>query len=218
MRVERPRGDAGMGLPELLVSMLVGSVVLTAVATVFTGTLRTSNDTTASISGGAEVRDATDLIARRLRVTVLPIGATSAFDVAKPSDVVFYASIVPRGTTTDPLPTKVEYVIDAAARCLREKLTPPSATLPTTWPATGTTSRCIAYGLFNGPGAPSLFSFYDTGIATAPLPSDATGDVLVKAAIDSVGIAPSVVARTGSRQGPSVLNTRVTMTNTNGGL
>jgi len=207
----RGQDDAGFGLPDLLVAMLLASIVLTAVTAVFTSAIRTSRDTTASVAGTAEVRNALDLMARRLRVAILPTSGTNSFVTSAPNDVVFYASIVVRGTTTDPAPTRVEYVFDAASTCLREKLTP----------AVGAaTSTCIAFGAVNSGGSLPMFSYYDTGTSTSTLPNDATGNVASPGAIDSVGVTLQVASRSDSQQAVPRASTRVTLSNLNvsGGL
>jgi len=229
MKTLRRRGDdAGFSLPELLVVMLLSSIVLAAVAVVFNGSMRVAR--TASVKGNTtgDARIAMDAMIRRLRVAVVPPGGTSPFGMAATAaagtnyatgadpvptatEVAFFASLTTAGSTSDPAPTLVDYSIDAAAKCLREKMTPASGTAPSfTWPLASTRSRCLIFGVINTDGS-RLFTYFPDGkTATALTVSLAAANAK---SIDSVGIDLAVTGTTTTDVLPTKESGRVTLTN-----
>jgi len=221
------RDDAGFSLPELLVVMLLSSIVLAAVAVVFNGSMRVARATTAKGSTTADARIAMDAMLRRLRVAVVPPGATTTFGMAgtiagtnypagvdavpSATEVAFFASLTTSGSTADPNPTLVDYSIDTAAKCLREKLTPASGTAPNfTWPAANTRSRCLIFGVLNADGTP-LFSYFADGKTTTALVVTLAANNVKN--IDSVGLNLGVTGPTTPDVPPTKLAGRVTLTN-----
>lgn len=214
-RAERP--DTGLSLPEVLVAMALTSILLAALMGIFVSDLRTTSRISAKTDATADARLAVDTMSRRLRVAVAPDAATAAFTATGPRSVTFYASLVgaaaggvtPRAT--DPRPTKVEYSVvpttfsGKATSCLREVLTPAAGTAsPYTYPASGATARCLAYGTVNADGA-ALFTYYQSGSGTAP---PVTLDD-----VRSVRVALGVTAATGGQQATTSAATRVTCPN-----
>lgn len=185
----RPQGDDGMTLAELSVSMIIGTIVLAAVAAVFVGATRTSRAVNARVSTTADARVAMEAMTRGLRVAVDPPmpSAPSAFVTATTSSVKFYASVTQPGVATDPAPTLVSYQYDSVKRCLSRTRTPAAGTSPNFTFTSGAGTTCLAYGTL-GAGGP-LFSYYTTGQATIPI---AVVNGVVTAAdlpsIQSVGI------------------------------
>jgi prepilin-type N-terminal cleavage/methylation domain-containing protein len=229
-RLQRGRDDAGFSLPELLVVMMLSSIVLAAVAVVFNGSMRVARAAIAKGSTTADARIAMDAMLRRLRVTVAPLDGTNAFGMAgtvagtnyptgvdpvpSATEVAFFASITTAGSPADPAPTLVDYSIDTAAKCLREKLTPASgAAPPFTWPAANTRSRCLVFGVLNTDGS-RLFTYYADGKTSTALTVTLAADNAKS--IDSVGINVSIAGATTPDVPPTKLAGRVTLTSVAG--
>lgn len=188
----RARDESGASLPELLVGMLVGSVVLAGVATVYVGSLRTTQTSTDRAAATADARVAMEAVTRRLRVAEVPPSATTpstatALVEAAADRVTFYASVAAPGSSADPAPTRVQYRVDTAAGCLQETLTPASGTAPGyTWLPADERTRCVVLGVVNQGGAP-LFQFFRS--ATEAIPLTLQGGVLPPA---DLGLVQSV--------------------------
>lgn len=211
------RDEGGFSLPELLVAMALTSILLAALAGIFTSNLRTTSRISAKVTATADARLAVDTMSRRLRVAVAPDATQAAFATTDPRSVTFYASLVGTaagGVTTratDPKPTKVEYSVVPATfsgqttTCLREVLTPAvGSAAPYTYPAAGAKSRCLAYGALNADGAP-LFTYFQSGSGAAPAAS--------RDDVRSVGASLSIAATTGGQRAATTAATRVTCPN-----
>ena len=160
--------DSGVSLVELVVAMAVGSILLTAVATVFIGTLRAVRTTTVKTATAADTRLGVEAMTRTLRVAVQPAGTDAAIVSASPTAVSFYTLINRTGATTQPAPTLVEYGWDGT--CVTEAQTPPRTLTspPAAGPFyawdTGRASKC----LFRTSVAPA-FTYYADGATTTAL-------------------------------------------------
>ncbi len=187
----RTDDDAGFGLPELLVSMAIFSVVLVAVSAVFVSVLDTSRIASARTLTTADARIAMEAITRSLRVAVVPPGQTSAIAVSEANRIQFYASLDRGAGQNATFPTRVTYSYDPATGCVNENQTNASGPTagPFTWPGAGRTKCLIKTS------APPVFTYFETGTITRPdgttvapvTPTDATGRarvVSVEAALD----------------------------------
>lgn len=211
------RPDAGFSLPEVLVAMALTSILLAALAGVFLSDLRTTSRISAKVTATADARLAADTMSRRLRVAVAPDASSAAFETTDPRSVTFYASLVGAaagGVTTreiDPKPTRVEYtVVDTTfsgedTTCLREVLTPAAGSAaPYSFPSTGATSRCLAYGVINGDGA-DLLTYYQSGSGMA--------SAVTRDDVRSVRVSLAVTATQGGQRATTSASTRVTCPN-----
>jgi hypothetical protein len=108
---------------ELAVTVLVAAVLLTAVGTVFVGTLRAVRAVNVSTSSVADARRAMEAVSRTLRVAYRPLTAPTAVVTATPGRVAFWASLNRTGgpVAAEPPPTLVEYSYDGT--CLNERQT-----------------------------------------------------------------------------------------------
>lgn len=188
---ERTHADAGFGLPELLVSMAVFSVVLVAVSAVFASVLDTSRIASAKTMTTADARIAMEAITRSLRVAVVPPGEVSAITVAEPNRIEFFSSLARGAGQNSTYPTRVTYSYSAATGCVNETQT--NATGPVSGPFTWTgvpRTKCLIRT-----SAPPVFTYFEAGTITAAdgstvapvTPTDATGRsrvVSVEAALD----------------------------------
>lgn len=214
----RRLGERGFSLPELLVSITVLSIVLAAVGTVFTGSLRTVRELRDRTTMAADARIGLEAVTRSLRVAIRPAGETSAITLATGSTLTFYASLNRSGTSTEPLPTKVEYAWNGS--CLTEAATPartltnPPATGPFYAWDTGRTSKCLVRTTV----APT-FSYFSTpeistgGVDNAALTIPSGGlDDAGRSAVQSVQVSLTALSAGAGVSGATVLD-RVTLNN-----
>jgi prepilin-type N-terminal cleavage/methylation domain-containing protein len=200
--------DRGVSLVELVVAMAIGSILLTAVATVFIGTLRAVRTTTVKTATAADTRLGVEAMTRTLRVAVQPAGTDAAIVSASPTAVTFYTLINRTGVTTQPAPTLVEYGWDGT--CVTEAQTPartltsPPAAGPFYAWDTGRRSKC----LFRTSVAPQ-FTYYGDGSTTTEL----TPGTDPLSAIQSVQVALTARDASNSDVGPVTSTVRVTLRN-----
>lgn len=141
--------DRGSTLVELLVVMVLTTVVLAAVGTVFVSATRGVRETQVRTSTQADARTAMEAMSRSLRVAVAPprgapTGPSSGtavpgpFTSASPSSVTFYANLQradltfsTTGPTSAPVvranlqvPWLVTFAYDSTRRCITETRTP----------------------------------------------------------------------------------------------
>lgn len=207
-------GDAGIGLPELLVSMVLASIVLLALGTTFAGSLRTSSAATSRISTTADLRLAMDTAARRLRLAVSPALGVPAFEVADPRTVRFFAAMNEPGTNAVQPPTLVQYAITPS--CLEERRVKPTGSADTGWtwasPSTAP-ATCLARASVNPDGG-ALFTYFPSGSVTDTALSTATTGVAAAdlTKIRSVELTMALKAATGVVPATAA-STRVTLVN-----
>lgn len=177
-----PREDRGVSVIELVVVMVISGIVLAGLSAVFLSGLDANRFATTRGNATADARIAMEAMSRALRVAV-PVAVStsgSAFDVAAGGQVVFYASLSHGAAPVDPLPTKVEFSVDSARRCLLEAKTPATAgPSGPTYDAAERRERCIAFGDVN-PSFPSnrrLFTYYFDAAGTTPVPTNSAGAV-----------------------------------------
>ena len=170
--------ESGIGLVELLVTMMIGSVLLLCIGVTFSSTLRTSGQVTARVNSTADARIAMDAMARRLRVAVRPAATRPMFEAGqvRADSVTFYASLLPGSTggaatsvseRVVVIPTRVRYWVQDG--CLHEGLTPGRDALAGGWEwVAPESSRCLAPGPFTR--SDGTFTYYPAGLGVAPLP------------------------------------------------
>ena len=207
-RTDDGAGDRGVSLVELVVAMAVGSILLTAVATVFIGTLRAVRMTTVKTSTAADTRLGVEAMTRTLRVAVQPAGTAAAIVSASPTSVTFYTLINRTGVTAQPAPTFVEYgwngtCVTEAQTPARTVTNPPAAGPFYAWD-TGRTSKC----LFRTSVAPQ-FTYYGDGSTTTAL----TLGTDPLSAIQSIQVVLSARDSSNSDVAPVTSTVRVTLRN-----
>ena len=180
-RPARVQGDAGVGLPELLVATVVSMIVLGALGTVFSSSLSATRQASASVSATAEARLAQDVLARRLRVAVRADGAPAVLTSASATAVSFTASLTTPGSDAAVGPSTVSYAV--VGGCLQETITPASGVSKTSCVARGVTSLALAYYLVKP--WPNAATPSPSAVATTPLPFGADG-LLPSADLDRV--------------------------------
>jgi type II secretory pathway pseudopilin PulG len=208
-----PGQDAGVGLAELLVTMALLSVVLAAVATVYTGALRATRVVTVRTSTSADARIAMEAMTRSLRVAVRPKGEAAALTLAQAGTVTFYAQLNRTGGATEPLPTKVEYSYDGT--CIYEATTPARvlSSPPPSGPFyawdTGRVSKCLV----RTTQAPA-FAYYTSGDLTGTALTIGSGlDQATRTSVTSVQVQLAVQAAASTDISPVRVVDRVTLTN-----
>ena len=123
------RRDEGLSMPELTVTMLVMSVVLAGLATLFIGSLNTAVGTQARLEEVSDARIAVSSMGRTLRTAILPSQlydsastASAAFIQAEPRAISFYANVDNVNNAVGP--TRVRYWIDSAGVLYESKQVP----------------------------------------------------------------------------------------------
>ncbi len=218
LQQRRRRGEAGFSLPELMVTIGVFSIVMTAVGTVFVGSLKSVRVVRERTVTAADARIALEAVTRSLRVAVRPDGEAAAITLATGSSLTFYSVINRSGTTADPLPSKVEYAWDGT--CLNEAVTPartltaPAAGGPFYAWDTGRTSKCLvrttaapAFAYFTTPQISS--GGVDVSPMTVPVGGLSATDLGL---VQSVQVTVAVQV-TGAVTGGTTVMDRVTLTN-----
>lgn len=186
----RQRSDDGVGLPELLVSMIVFAIVMAAVVAVFTNTIDIVRFVSTKTSTTADASIAMEAMTRSIRVAVIPTGESAAIVSAQPGRLVFYSSLNRGAGQTGVRPTRVTYAYNAGTGCLQETQVPATDSAvpgrPFVWTSAGTT-KC----LIRTAAAPEFVFFADGRVVgsdgttpVAPLPM--TAGVLPADSLDDV--------------------------------
>lgn len=223
--LQEDQGDAGLGLVELLVAMVIGSVVLVTLMAVFVSSLRTNRSTVARTGSTADARNALDAISLKLRVAadVATTPVTPAIVTASSTSIKFYANLTsPTAPAAEVVPTLVEYAIVGA--CLVERRTPGllgAVTGSYSWPAAGMRETCLARGLVAGtttgatPAAGPLFTYFTDGTTEIPIGTDASGSLASAdlPTIDSVRVSLKVGPAVAVSAGAATAVSRVTLVN-----
>ncbi len=200
-----------MSLSELLVVGVVSGILLAALGTTVTSSLRASTTASAHVSATAEARLAEDVVARRLRVAVRPDGAPSVFLTAGSSAVEFYASLSTAGSDAPVLPSRVSYAV--IGNCLTETITPPLGPGRSSCLARGQVTLSFGYHLVTP--QPTATQPSPSAVSSAPLAFDASGQLSVadRDRVGEVQVDLAVRDPRSSRPNPVRLSTRVLLVN-----
>ena len=229
------RDDRGTSLTEMLVSMMVFSVLLAALATISIGFMRTNAQGMTRQDQVDSARVVVETMTKKLRTAVMPSQLTTtctlctadAFVIGRDFSVQFYANINNPGNTVGP--SRVTYTVTTSgptAGTLIEKVQVPDSNLPTATgyvycdaEATGATAACkqrlktrkLATGVQSGTGA--MFSYFDGAGArlTPPANGSLTSDELSR--VLSVELIVSVQAQRANKVDPTTYIQRVTLPN-----
>ena len=170
--LRRLRRDDGVSMPELMVTMLVMSVVLAGLATLFIGSLKTAVGTQARLEEVSDARIAVSSMGRTLRTAILPSQlydsastASAAFISADPRAISFYANVDNVNNAVGP--TRVRYWVDSAGVMYESKQVPDARAPGVTrfdycTPGPGCTTltqKPIARGVPTG--STPIFTYYD---------------------------------------------------------
>lgn len=193
-RLQRPRGDDGTTLAELVVAMVVFGVLASFLATTVLQTTRLTRTSLVRETSAQRASVAIAQVSKDLR-TALPVGPTTgvqlAFEKATPTEVVFFSSA---GAAVRRERLQVN-VAAGTTSLVREVTEPdPGTTYPALTYATGTgfrTRTVVPSGLDLGT-TPGVFSYY-LGASTTAVPSVADADLInitgieVRLAVDGDG-------------------------------
>jgi Tfp pilus assembly protein PilW len=209
------RRESGLSLAEMLIAMMMASVVLLTLGSLFISSFRENRTVIGKTTSTADARIAMEAMTRELRVAAVPPGQATAITSATATAVTFYASIGTTTATTDPQPQLVTLRIDNTNHCLWREITP--ATVVGTvwsWPAANKAAGCVARGNINASGA-DLFTYYplnsDGSIGTTPFTAAQLSTNLGK--IGAVGLTLSVTDTANPTVNPTVLQDQVTLIN-----
>ena len=166
-----PRGDSGVSLAELLVTMMVFAILLAMTAGFMIAATRASGQARAIDASTRTVSTAMDAVTRNLRAaTNNPVKGQTlpapAFETATANEVRFYAYV--NLASTDATPVLVRYWLDAGT--LRETTTRGVATSDGYWSFSGTGStRVLATSVVAGSDVFTYLDASSTAVDTASL-------------------------------------------------
>lgn len=204
--------------------MLVLGILSTAVATLFIGSLRTTQSTQTRLEQENSARVAVEAMTRVLRTAVLPsslascspsCGATAAFIEGTPTSVAFYADI--DNTNNSVGPSQVTFSIDPANELVEtvQPADPGSAATGYTWtpctlgaPGCSLQKRVLATNVTTA--ASNLFTYYSYGDLT---PISGTLNATQLANVDAVDIVLAVHKPGDERVAPTSYVGRVALPN-----
>lgn len=172
-RARLPRGDAGLSLGELVVTMFITSLVLAVGATMFVSTLQQSSFARSKVNATSSARIAMESVSRDVRVAVRPTDATPAISFAGARELIMYVSRGASTGATSPVPTKVWYWVNPSSGCLmRASAVGTLSGGAYTWPADSPrpTGGCVTAGRFNTDGS-ALFTYYPLMTTSVPSPA-----------------------------------------------
>lgn len=181
LREARARRDAGFTLAELLVTMLVLGILMTAVSALFIADLKSTKTTAVRLKQTNQGRIAMESMSRIMRTAVLPsslasctnCGATAAFIQGSPFKVAFYANIDNGDNAVGP--SQVVFYVDASGNLIQtvQPADAGSASIGYTWTscalgAVGCSLRQTVLATGVQTGGQALFTYYAFG-STTPL-------------------------------------------------
>ncbi|GHG52257.1 hypothetical protein GCM10011331_16770 [Flavimobilis marinus] len=154
--------DAGMTLPEVLVTMFLMSLIGVLIVSLFTGVTRTLTRDRAANDSTNAASVAMDQLTRTvhgLSDITLGTGTSVGIDVANYSSLTFYSYVDTEATAVRPL--KVAYEVNAAKELTESRwLAVPAGKERWTFPAKATSTRVIARDVVASSAAP-LFAYLD---------------------------------------------------------
>ena len=201
------RGDAGLSLPELLVTMVLFSLIGTVV-------VQTYAATTASVQRSTWRQDNTRLAQIGMETLVKSVRAGSKIEqysaAALPAFTEATATSLGVHAFLGDRPTLLTYTIDSSGRLVETRLPADVTSAAPYWTFTGTaTTRVVIDEIVNTSSQP-LFTYYDgTGTAFVPTP----GDSASLDAVRSVDVSLAVQTRDSGDVPPAVLEQRIYLPN-----
>lgn len=211
--------DEGLGLAELVVTMFLGTMVLTILGTIFMSARSATSGVSARTTNTQQQRSALDALTKNLRTAYSPGSSTTPFCYAQPNAVLFYANITPGGQ-----PTLIKYSVDATGTLTESRQAPPTASTyapcsTTTFSTTRTLARNISSSSIftynatpttaNPTGVPLAFVGTPAAVSTTAA-SGVTPDI---SRIDTISISLAVQTPSSPAVPPTVVSTQVQLPN-----
>lgn len=160
----RVADEQGFTLPELLVAMTVGMIILLAGYAVLDQTIEATGQVTARTDASQRGRVAMQSITRTLRSRVCPDPLTPALVQASPNSLEFYADL--RGEGLQPDRHLIAY--DASSSTITDTVWESTGTAPTfIFPSTPTRSRVVATRV--APDGDALFRYFAYNTTGTPV-------------------------------------------------
>lgn len=212
----RLAGDQGIGLPELIVTMVLLAIVSTLILTLVTTVSRTfTRDRSATDSTNVAaigMNELTRVIRGSTELRLTGGGSTNApaFVSATPNELTVYAYI--DADSASPAPVRVRFSIDSQRRLIETRWKASTTAAPWSFVATGspTSSRPVARLIPTS--APALFTYLDAnGNVLVPPGTGFTTEQLRK--IAAVQITLTVQADLTDRAQPVTLQNAVGIPN-----
>ncbi|MFS0704170.1 type II secretion system protein J [Cellulomonas sp. 179-A 9B4 NHS] len=159
------RGDAGLTLPELLVTMFLLSMITVLMVGTISGFSRAfTRDRSASDStmvAATGMKEVTRVVRSGTELRLTGGGSASApvFIEAKPNTLTMYAYI--DTNSASPRPMKVRFAIDAQRRLVETRWPATNTTAPWSFPPMSSPSSSRPVARFIPTSAPALFEYLD---------------------------------------------------------
>jgi prepilin-type N-terminal cleavage/methylation domain-containing protein len=206
--------DAGVSLPELIITMaLIGvftTIVLALVTTMTRNFTHESAATDSTMTAAKGMNELTRVI--RAGTTLRTAGATKdspVFVTAGSNTVEMYAYI--DADPKAPRPIKVRFDIDAQGRVRETRWLATNAATPWSFSATPLSTRTIAHAV--PAGSPPVFTYLDSNNKPLPIPSTGSLSETDRASVAAVQILLTVQSRASSKAGPVELRNTVSIPN-----
>jgi Tfp pilus assembly protein PilW len=186
LRLRTSGRDDGLSLAELVVTMFVGTMVLTVLGTIFTSARGATSGVSARTTNTQQQRSALDALTKNLRTAVSPGTSTTPFCYAQPTAVLFYANITPGGQ-----PTLIKYSIDASGNLLEGRQPPPSSS---TYAPCSTTTFAINRIVARNVTSTAVFTFNSAPTTANPngVPLSFVGTPAAVATSAASGVTPDI--------------------------
>jgi prepilin-type N-terminal cleavage/methylation domain-containing protein len=210
----RPRGEVGVTLPELLVTMMLIGLFSALVLGLVVSVTRTFTRERAATDSASIASNGMNELTRMVRAGtgLLVTGPTQApvFIEAAPRTATLYSYIDTQSAT--PKPLKVQFSVDGQGRLIERRWSATTTKEPWAFATTPTSTRTVATSVV--PGDTVLFSYFTA--AGAPIPGTAGGGVLTVAEreqIAAVRIHLTVQTDASGKASPVALRNTVSIPN-----
>lgn len=177
LRRARPaaRGDAGLSLPELLVTMMLMSMITVLMVATISGFARSfTQDRSASDStmvAAAGMKEVTRVVRSGTQLRLAGGGSANApmFIDARPNTLTMYAFIDTNAAS--PRPIKVRFAIDAQRRLIETRWSVTNTAAPWTFPTMSSPSSSRPVARFIPTTAGPLFEYLDQNNVPMAVPA-----------------------------------------------
>jgi hypothetical protein len=178
LRMRVQRDERGVGLLEVVCTMLLMGIVMGAVFAAMASTSKATEGTGARLRNLDEARVLMATTSKDVRTAVRLSAGTSPFVLAKANEAIFYANL-----DTTSAPKKVRIYVDAQHRLIEQVWSKdPASTAPNyTYNTTTPTLRLVGRYVANTSATP-IFTYVDANdTPLGPTPLSATNLLAVKA-------------------------------------
>ena len=153
------RDERGFSLPELVVTMAIGTIVIAAALGLLKFTMKRANDVNTRIDANQRGRLALDVVTRQLRSQVCLNPATKPLVVAKANELTFYGDLRNNAAGLTPVAQKRTVKLDTATSTLVELVSTGTETADGVYSWSTPNSRTLLTDVTQD-GSTPLFRYY----------------------------------------------------------